>query len=120
MLWRSLNFWRIATFCLFAAVLALSYPLLNPGAKFQLQDSSMQIVNDGSRYGALFKYTVRNDGSDGGEAHVNFHAYLYDRGGDSDDDYTTIGVNAGGTKSGEFFMPLVPGQTVHDWRVEIT
>jgi len=119
LLWKNINFWRITTFALFIAALALAFPLLNIGPHFVLDDSSMQIV-DSPKHGALFSYTIRNDGKSGGEVMVNFHAYLYERGGDSEDDYKTIGVNAGETKSGEFFMELRPGQTVHDWRVELT
>lgn len=119
MLWKSLKFWRIATLILFIAVLALAYPNLKSGPKFVLEDSGMEIV-DSPKHGALFKYKVKNDGTSGGDVFVNFHAYLYERGGDAEDDYTTIGVNAGETKSGEFFMPLRPDQSVHDWRVEVT
>jgi hypothetical protein len=119
MIWRSLNFWRVAAIVLFIAVLALSFPLIKRGPHFVLEDSSMQVVEAPS-HGALFKYTIKNDGSSGGEAYVNFHAYLYERGSDSEDDYKTVGVNPGETKSGEFFMELRPGQTVHDWRIELT
>ncbi len=119
MLWKSLNFWRVAAIVLFIAVLALAFPLLKSGPHFVLEDSSMQIVESPS-HGTLFKYTIRNDGKSGGEVYVNFHAYLYERGGDQEDDYKTVGVNAGETVSGEFFMQLRPGQTVHDWRIELT
>lgn len=119
MLWKNINFWRIATLALFVAVLALAYPLMKPGPKFRLEESDMRVVETPS-HGALFKYKVKNDGSSGGDTFVNFHVYLYERGGDSEDDYVIIGVNAGETKEGEFFMPLRPGQTVHDWRVELT
>jgi len=119
MLWRSLQFWRIAAIALFIAVLALIYPLLKTGPHFVIEDSSMQVV-DSPSHGALFKYTISNDGDSGGEAYINFHCYLYERGGDQEDDYETVGVNAGETKSGEFFMELRPGQTVHDWRIELT
>jgi len=119
MLWKSLNFWRIATLALFIAVLALAFPLLKSGPKFVLEDSSMEIV-ESPTHGALFKYKVKNEGTSGGDTFVNFHAYLYERGGDSEDDYTTIGVNAGETKTGEFFMPLRTSQPVHDWRIELT
>jgi len=119
LLWKNINFWRIATFALFIAVLALAFPLLKTDPHFVLDDSSMQIV-ESPTYGALFKYSIRNDGKSGGEAYVNFHVYLYERGGDQEDDYKTVGVNSGETESGEFFMGLRPGQSVHDWRVEIT
>ena len=119
MIWNSLKFWRVAAIVLFIAVLALAFPLLKIGTHFVIEDSSMQIVESPS-HGALFRYTIKNDGASGGEAYVNFYAYLYERGGDSEDDYKTAGVNAGETKSGEFFMELRPGQTVHDWRVELT
>lgn len=119
MLWKSLNFWRIATFVLFIAVLALAFPNLKSGPEFVLEDSGMQIVETPS-HGALFSYKVRNEGTSGGDTFVNFHAYLYERGGDAEEDYKTIGVNGGETKTGEFFMPLRPNQSVHDWRVELT
>ena len=119
MLWSSLKFWRFAALALFLAVLALAYPHLRPPTHFVLTSSSMQ-MQTGDRTGALFKYTVRNTGSEGGSINVNFHAYLYDRGGDSSDDYIAIGLNAGQTKSGQYFMRLQPGQTVHDWRIELT
>jgi len=119
MLWKSLTFWRIATVALFIAVLALAFPHLKSGPHFVLEASSMQIVET-PRHGALFKYTITNDGASGGETYVNFHAYLYERGGDQEDDYTTVGVNAGETKAGEFLMELRPEQTVHDWRIELT
>ena len=119
MLWNNLRFWRIATLGLFVAVLALAYPNLKPSQHFVLEDSSMQIV-DSPKHGALFRYAVTNDGTQGGEIDVNFHCYLYERGGDQEDDYERIGVNAGETKSGEFLMELRPGQTVHDWRIELT
>jgi hypothetical protein len=119
MLWNNINFWRLAALVLFGAVLILAFPHLKPGPRFKLEASSMEIQSE-PKYGALFRYTIRNDGGAGGEAYVNFHAYLYERGGDSEDDYIVIGINAGETKSGEFFMPLRPGQTVHDWRIEIT
>ncbi len=120
MLWRSLNFWRITAMALFVAVLILAFPLLKPGARFELRSSAMNIQRTGTKYGADFRYTVKNTGSDGGEVNVNFHAYLNDHGGESQDDYITIGINAGQSKSGQFFMPLIPGQKVHDWRIEIT
>ncbi len=119
MLWPNLNFWRIAALALFIAVLALAFPLLKTGPHFVLEDSSMRIVET-PKHGALFRYTITNDGGSGGNAYVNFHAYLYERGGDTEDDYKLVGINAGETKSGEFFMELRPGQTVHDWRVELT
>jgi hypothetical protein len=119
MIWNSLTFWRIAAIGLFIAVLALAFPLLKTGPHFVLDDSSMQIV-ESPKHGALFKYTIHNDGDSSGEADINFHAYLYERGGDQEDDYKTVGANPGETKSGEFFMELRPGQTVHDWRIEIT
>lgn len=119
MLWGNLKFWRIAAIGLFVAVLALAYPLLKTGPHFMLEESNMQIVETPG-HGALFTYTIKNDGDAGGETFVNFHAYLYDRGGDSEDDYKTVGINAGETKSGEFFMELRPGQTIHDWRIELT
>lgn len=119
MLWRSLNFWRITAIFLFAVVLILAYPRLAPGPKFKLVTSSMSIVS-GPPYGALFRYTIKNTGTDGGRVNVNFHAFLNLRGGDTQDDYQAIGVNAGQLKSGEFFMQLNPGQAVHDWRIELT
>ncbi|MHB8142862.1 MAG: hypothetical protein ACYDGX_04260 [Thermoleophilia bacterium] len=119
MLWSSLKFWRFSALVLFLAVLALAYPHVGPQTHFVLKSSSME-MQSGDRTGALFRYTVQNTGSQGGSVNVNFHAYLYDRGGDTDDDYVTIGVNAGQTKSGEYFMQLRPGQTVHDWRIELT
>ena len=119
MLWNNLKFWRVAAFAMFVAVLALAFPYLKPGPHFVLEDSSMQLV-DSPKHGALFKYTVKNDGSSGGEIDVNFHCYLYERGGDQEDDYETVGVNAGEAKSGEFFMELRPGESVHDWRIELT
>lgn len=119
MLWKSINFWRIATLVLFVAVLAMAYPLIKPGPKFVLEASSMRVV-DSPKHGALFTYTVKNEGSSGGDTFVNFHVYPYERGGDALDDYTTVGVNPGETKSGEFLLPLNPDQTVHDWRIELT
>ena len=119
MLWRSINFWRITTAILFGIVLILAVPHLRPETRFTLESSSMQMQN-GPRYGAVFKYTVKNTGTDGGSVDVNFHAYLNERGGETQDDYESIGINAGQSKSGEFFMPLSPGQVVHDWRIELT
>ncbi|MHB1361166.1 MAG: hypothetical protein ACYCW5_01025 [Thermoleophilia bacterium] len=119
MLWKNLKFWRLAAFGLFAAVLVLAYPHLKPGPHFVLEESNMEIVTS-PQYGAKFTYTVKNDGGAGGETYVNFHCYLYDRGGDQEDDYETVGINSGETKSGEFFMQLRPGQPVHDWRIELT
>ena len=119
MLWNNLTFWRIAAIGLFIAVLALAFPMIKAEPHFVLDDSSMEIINS-PKQGALFRYTVTNRGDSDGEADINFHAYLYERGGDKEDDYKTVGVNAGETKSGEFFMELRPGQSVHDWRVEIT
>ncbi len=120
MLWRSLNFWRIAAIILFILVLILAFPLLKPGPRFKLQSSAMNIQKTGTMYGANFHYSVKNTGGLGGEVNVNFHAYLNDRGGESQFDYITIGINAGETKSGQFFMPLVPGQAVHDWRIDLS
>lgn len=117
MLWRNINFWRVTTFGLFAAVLVLAFINMGVKPKFMLESSSMELQQS-PEYGALFKFTIRNDGA-GGDAYVNGHVYLYERGGDTETDYTVLGVNEGETKSGELFIPLRPGQTVHDWRVEI-
>ena len=119
MLWNNLTFWRITAISLFIAVLVLAFPMIKAEPRFVLNDSSMEII-DSPKHGARFRYTGTNKGDSGGEAFVNFHAYLYERGGDQEDDYKTVGVNPGETKSGEFFMELRPGQTVHDWRIEIT
>lgn len=117
MLWHNINFWRVTTFGLFGAVLIFAFLNMGVGPKFMLESSSMELVKE-PQYGALFKFTIRNEGA-GGDAYVNGYLYLYERGGDTETDYTTVGINSGETKSGELFIPLRPGQTVHDWRVEI-
>ncbi len=119
MLWRSINFWRIAAMFLFVLVLILAFPLLKPGPRFELTSSGMNIQS-GTRYGADFHYTVKDTGGASGDVNVNFHAYLNERGGDSQNDYITIGMDSGQSKSGQFFMPLVPGQKVRDWRIDLT
>ncbi len=118
MLWNNINFWRLASFVLFAAVLALAWPHLDLAPRFVLRSSDMEIVQ-APEYGARFTFTVANEGGSDGEAYVTCHVYLYERGGDTEDDYTVLGINAGEEKNGELFIPLIPGQTVHDWRVEV-
>lgn len=117
MLWNNINFWRISAFIMFAAVLILAFPHLKTGPRFVLESSSMEIT-DTPRYGALFKFTINNEGRSG-EVYVSCNAYLYERGGDYESDYTVLGINSGETKSGQLFIPLRPGQTAHDWRVEV-
>lgn len=117
MLWRNLNFWRLTTGAVFAVILVFAFSSMGLEPKFILVDSSMELKNE-PQYGALFKFTVRNDGASG-DAYVNGNLYLYERGGDTETDYTTMGVNSGETKSGELFIPLRPGQSVHDWRIEL-
>ena len=117
MLWRNINFWRLTSFGLFAVVLAFVFVNMGTAPKFVLQESSMELKEQ-PRYGALFKFTITNEGADG-DAYVNGHLYLYERGGDTETDYTMVGINSGQTKSGELFIPLRPGQTVHDWRIDI-
>ncbi|MHB0867401.1 MAG: hypothetical protein ACYC6B_08420 [Thermoleophilia bacterium] len=117
MLWRNLNFWRLTTFALFAVILIIAFRGMGVAPKFILEDSSMELRQE-PQYGALFRFTIRNEGA-GGDAYVNGNVYLYERGGDTETDYTTMGINADETKSGELFIPLRPGQTVHDWRIEI-
>ncbi|MHB0915154.1 MAG: hypothetical protein ACYC5A_01885 [Thermoleophilia bacterium] len=118
MLFSSINFWRLTTMLLFAAVLVLLFPWLGLGPDFTLEESSMEIV-EAPLYGANFTFTVSNSG-DSGEARVACFLYLYERGGDTKDDYTVIGIDAGATESGELFIPLPQGQKIHDWRVEVS
>jgi uncharacterized protein (DUF58 family) len=117
MLWRNINFWRGSTLVLFGVTLVFAFMYMGATPKFRIESSSMEIVEQ-PQHGALFKFSVRNDGKSG-DAYVNCYAYLYERGGDEETDYTVLGINSGETKSGELFVPLRPGQTVHDWRVEI-
>ena len=117
MLWNNINFWRFAAFALFAAVLVLGFPYLQLEPDFALESSDVQLV-DSPEYGARCSFSVSNGGKDG-EAYITCHLYLYERGGDSVDDYTVLGINSGETDSGEIFIPLKDGQTVHDWRVEV-
>lgn len=117
MLWNSINFWRITAVVLFIAVLALLFPYLGTSPRFVLESSDMQVVNS-PEYGALFTFAVSNEGR-GGDAYVTCRVYLNERGGDSEEDYTVLGINSGETDSGELFIQLRPDQTVHDWRVEI-
>lgn len=117
MLFNSINFWRVTTAALFIAVLVLLFPWLGLGPDFELEDSAMQLV-DSPTYGARFTFTVRNDG-EAGDARVSGHLYLFERGGETEGDSIVIGVGEGETKSGELFIPLPQGQTVHDWRVDV-
>lgn len=117
MLWRNINFWRVTTFGLTAVLLFFAFTNIGVAPKFDLQDSRMELV-EAPQYGARFHFTISNEGADG-DAYVNCHLYLYERGGDTQTDYTTLGISSGETKSGELFIPLRPGQSVHDWRVEI-
>jgi hypothetical protein len=119
MLWNNINFWRVAAFVLFAAVLALSWPYLGLSPRYELRSSDMQVVQ-APEYGARFTFTVANEGKRDGEAYVTCHLYLDDRGGDTEDDYVVLGINKGDEKSGELFIPLRPGRTVHDWRIEVS
>lgn len=118
MLFNSINFWRLTTLALFVAVLVLLFPWLGFGPRFELESSKMELV-DSPTYGARFDFTVRNEG-EAGDAHVTCYLYLYERGGDSESDYTVIGIDAGEAKAGELFIPLPQGQPVHDWRVEVS
>lgn len=117
MIWSNINFWRVASFALFAAVLVLIFPHLKLEPDFTLESSSVELV-DSPEYGAKCTFTVSNSGK-GGEAYVTCHVYLYERGGDAVDDYTLLGINSGETDSGEIFIPLREGQSIHDWRVEV-
>ncbi|MBE0430012.1 MAG: hypothetical protein IBX61_09125 [Thermoleophilia bacterium] len=117
MIWHNINFWRVASFGLFAMVLFFVFLEMGVKPKFTIEASSMEIV-ESPEYGALFKFTIRNDGR-AGDAYVNCYLYLYERGGDKQSDYIVLGIDSGQSKSGELFIPLRPGQTVHDWRVEI-
>lgn len=117
MLWRNINFWRVSTFGLFAVVLVFAFYNMSISPKFVLQSSDM-VIKQEPQYGAQFYFTIKNEGSSG-DAYVNCNVYLYERGGDTETDYTVLGINKGETKSGELFIPLRPGQTVHDWRVEV-
>ena len=117
MLWRNINFWRIAALALFAAVLVLAFPHLKTSPRFSLESSNMEIVSE-PEYGARFTFSVSNDGRSG-DAYVTCRTYLYERGGEMEEDYTVMGISSGETDSGELFMPLRPGQTVHDWLVVV-
>ncbi|RJQ44042.1 MAG: hypothetical protein C4534_07000 [Gaiellales bacterium] len=117
MLFNSINFWRLTSLALFAAVLVLLFPWLGLSPDFELETAEMQLV-DSPTYGARFTFTVRNDG-DAGDARVTCHLYLFERGGDTESDHIVIGVEGGQSKSGELFIPLPQGQTVHDWRVDV-
>lgn len=118
MIWSNINFWRLASLALFIAVLILLYPHLGLGPRIVLEDSNVELVET-PQHGAKCTFTVRNEGGSDGEAYVSCHLYLYQRGGDMEEDYTLMGVNSGDSKSGELFIPLNPGQTVHDWQVMV-
>ncbi len=45
MLWNNINFWRVAAFAAFAAVLVLLFPYLKLEPDFVLESSDMQIVD---------------------------------------------------------------------------
>lgn len=118
MLWNNINFWRLAAFGMFAAVLILAFPLLKTGPRFMLESSSMELVSS-PQNGALFKFTVKNEGRSSGDVYVSCNVFLYERGGEYESDYTVMGINAGETEEGSLLIPLRPGQTVHDWKVEV-
>jgi hypothetical protein len=117
MIWKNINVWRLTALGLFGIILVFAFLNMGVAPKFSIEASSMELVQE-PQYGARFHFTIKNEGA-GGDAYVNCHLYLYERGGDTETDYTTLGVNSGETKDGELFIPLRPGQTVHDWRVEI-
>lgn len=117
MLLNNINFWRVLAALLFVAVLVLLFPWLGFGPDFTLVESDMEIVSSPD-YGARFTFDIRNDGDDG-DARVICHLYLFERGGDTKNDYVVIGVEGGATESGELFIALPDGQQVHDWRVEV-
>jgi hypothetical protein len=118
MLWSNINFWRLTSLVFFITVLVLAYPHLGREPRFVLDSTNVEIV-DAPEHGAKCSFTVRNEGGSDGDAYISCHLYLYERGGDTEEDYTVLGVNSGESKSGEIFIPLGPNQTIHDWQVLI-